>query len=116
MRRIESSDQPTSARLPRNHTSCRVSVAFCCERGLSASAVSTSIHVADLHASLLVNGHVEKVEQVAANIGATVRPYTTALHRVVWSNIRCRPVGPSVECIGNVEVPDAVETVCRPVS
>ena len=116
MRRIESSDKPASARLPCDHPSRRVGVAICCGRGLSASAVGAAIHVANLHPSLLVDGHVEKVEQVAADIGAAVRPYTTALHRVVWSYIRCRPVGSSVECIGNVEMPNAVEAVCRPVS
>src|SRR6266446_5070970 len=116
MRRVESGDKPASARLARDHTSRGVSVALCRERGLSTSAVSASIDVADLDASLLVNSHVEKVEQVAADIGAAVRPYTTALHRVVWSYIRCCPVGSSVKCIGNVEMPNAVEAVCRPVS
>src|SRR5437867_5823419 len=116
MRRIESSDKPASARLPRDHTSRRVGIALCCDRGLGASAVSASIHVADLHPSLLVNAHIEKVEQVAADIGPAMCPYTTALYRVVWGYIRCRPVGSSVECICNVEMPDAIETVCRPVS
>src|SRR5947207_14513857 len=44
-----------------------------------------------------------------------MRPYTTALHRIVWGYVSRRPGLTSVERIGGVEMPDAVETICRPV-
>src|SRR5207249_3818495 len=72
MRRIEAGNEPASARLARDHASGGVGVAFrdgCC---LSTSAVGASVNVTDLHPSLLVNGHVKEVEQIAANIRAAM--------------------------------------------
>ena len=45
-----------------------------------------------------------------------MRPYTTALHRIVRSYVSRRPGLTSVERICDVEMPDAIETVCGTVS
>src|SRR5437899_4988167 len=116
IRWIEVSNEPASARLSRDDTPGRVSVALCRSRCLSTRAVGAPINVADLHSSLLVNGHVKEVEQIAANIGATVAPDATALHWVFRCYVGRGPVQSSIECICNVKMPDTSEVVCRTVS
>src|SRR5438045_2486891 len=116
MRRIEAGNEPASARLARDYASGCVGVALrdgCC---LSTSAVGASVNVADLHPSLLVNGHVKEVEQIAANIRATVAPDAAALHWVIGRYVVSCPVQSSVECAGNVKMPETTEAVRRAVA
>src|SRR5437773_11890997 len=116
IRWVEASDKPASTRLPRNYASRSVGVALCSKRRLNAGAVGAPIYIPDFDATLLVNGHVEKVEQVAADVRAAVRPDTAALQCIVRCSVSCCPSLSAVECIGNIEMPDAVETVCGAIS
>src|SRR5437899_9154990 len=111
IRWIEVSNEPASARLSRDDTPGRVSVALCRSRRLRTRAVGAPIIVTDLHASLLVNGHVKEVEQIAANVRATVAPYATTLHWVLGRHVVRCPMPSSVECAGNVKMPGTTEAV-----
>ena len=113
---IEGSDKPAPTRLPCDYTSCRVSVALCGKRRLNAGTIGTSVHIPDFNATLFVHGHIEKVEQIAANVCPAVHPDATALQRIVRSSVGCRPSFASVERIGKIKMPDAVETVCGTIS
>jgi hypothetical protein len=80
---------------------------------LLTRAICTAIDIRDFNAALFVDTCPDKVEQVAADVGAAVRPKATALHRGIGSGVGGRPVGASVEGRGNVEMPNACEPVGR---
>ena len=102
--------------MSRDHASGRIGIALGRIRCLNTGTVSAPINIPHLHSSLLVDCHVKEVEQIAANISATMHPYATALQWIFRSGVGSRPVESSVERTGNVEMPDAVETVCRLIS
>src|SRR4029077_4686206 len=116
MRRIEICDQPASARLPRDHASCCITIALRCGRCLNTGAIGASINVADLDASLLVDSRVKEVEQITANIGLAVHPDATALDWIIRSRIGYSPMPSTVERVCNIEVPDTAEVVCCTIS
>ena len=45
-----------------------------------------------------------------------MHPDATALQWILRCDVRCRPMQSTIECACNVEMPDAVETVCRLIS
>src|SRR5207247_3416083 len=98
--------------LSRNHASSRVGIALGCNSCLNTRPVRASVNVADLHASLLVNGHVKEVEQIPADVGAAVTPDATTLHWVLRCHVVRCPMQSSVECAGNVKMPDTTEAIC----
>ena len=79
--------------------------------GLRAGAAGAAVNVTDLNSALLVNSHVEKVEQVTADVRAAAIPDATALDRRVRRRVNCSPGLAAVEGLGNVKMPDAVETI-----
>ena len=83
------------------------------KRCLHAIAAFTAVDVTDQNTSILINRHIEKVEEIAANIGATFGPDTTALHRCLRSRIGCGPMHAAIECIGNVKMPDTNEAALQ---
>src|SRR5205814_684375 len=88
-------------------------------RLFAVSALAT-IHVSDQNATLVINGDIEEVEQVADNISSATSQDATALHRSVWSRIRRCPMRPSIKGVRDDKVPDAGEagrvgvSVCAP--
>src|SRR5207248_9045314 len=100
---------PSAAGLPRN--SCRrgVCVAACRRRGLCAVAAGATIYVADQYPSFFINSHVKEVEQVAADVGAAVRPNIPALHRSIGRRVTGCPGQSAVESMGDIKMPDALE-------
>ena len=76
---------------------------------MSAITARAPVNVPDFYTALLVNGHVEEVEQVPTDIGPASCPYTTALHRSIRRGVGGRPSRSSIEGVGNVKVPNAIE-------
>src|SRR5437660_2689489 len=109
VRRIEASNETASARLPRDHTSGRVRVALRCRSCLSTGPVGASVNIADLDPSLFVDRQIKEVEKIAADVGATVTPDATALHWIFWCDVGSGPMESSIECTGNVKVPDPAQ-------
>ena len=101
--------------MPRDCRRARVSVTLAGgrftgdDRCLNARAAFASVHVTNLNASEFVDGHVEEIEQVPANIRAAFRPDTSALHRRVWCRVSRGPGEPAVESVRNIKMPDALE-------
>src|SRR5205807_4153414 len=112
----------SAARLARDRRGACVSVALAGggftggDRRLDTRATFASVYVTNLNASEFVDGHVEKVEQVAANIRAAFCPDTTALHRRVRCRIRRCPGEPAVESVRNIKMPNAFEVGLESVS
>src|SRR5207244_4398970 len=106
-------EQTRSTGLACDHAASGVGVAFRRCGGLRASAIGAAIHVTDFDATLLVDGHVEKVEQVAANVGTAVHPDATALHWCIWRDIDGAPGAATIESARDVEVPDPGEGIGR---
>src|SRR4029077_7611037 len=81
-------------------------------RCLGAISASASVDVPNLHATLLVDGNVEEVQQVTADAGAVFGPSTTRAHWSARCYVRCCPVQPAVKGMGNVKMPEAIEVAC----
>src|SRR6266550_1298583 len=112
-RRIESRYQPFPSRLTRDRSKRGVCVARGGISRLRAVSTCAAIHVANLHATLLVHCHIKKVEQVPADIGATLHPNATALYWRIRSKVFCSPGRAAIERLRDIEVPDAAEAIAR---
>src|SRR5262249_28615771 len=79
------------------------------DRRLDTGATLATVYVADLNASEFVDRHVKEVEQVPANIRATLCPNTTTLHRRVRCRIGGGPSEPAIESVCDIKMPYAFE-------
>ena len=61
---------------------------------------------------MLIDTHIEEIEQVSANVRAAAGPNATALDRRVRSCIRHGPGGSAIERMSYVEMPDTIESSC----
>src|SRR3979490_2822242 len=83
-RRIETCEQPPAAGLPPDRRRDCISVATGVRHGLFAVAAFAPIYVTNKDAALVIDRHIEKVEQVTCNVGSATSQQTAALHRRVW--------------------------------
>src|SRR5260370_32913632 len=90
---------------------CTICIALRGGRCLGAITAWASVHVPDLHATLLVNGNVEEVEQITRDSGPASCPDSTMLHWSTGCQVRGRPGLSAVKSMRNVKMPEAVEAV-----
>src|SRR6202011_5852613 len=96
---VRSCEQPFAARLSRNGCRRAVSIAFSTGRRLGAITARATVHPTDLHTTHLIDRDIEKVEQVAADVGAASGPDVAALRRHIWRHVGGGPCRSSIESV-----------------